>query len=247
MISCFIVDDEPLARVRLRTLLAEADVPVEVIGESGSGQEALPLIHELKPDVVFLDIQMPVLDGFDVVELLAQPRPQIVFVTAYDEYALRAFEVQALDYLTKPVRMSRLNITLERLDSQKPSSDSDSAITTLVRERVARPLSRLTVHAGRKLRVVPVEEIRWIEAREKLLYVHLPDGEFRTDFTLDELEHRLDPEQFLRVHRSHIINARYARELVPWFAGQYVVRLESGEQLPVARRRVKEIKWLLGG
>jgi two-component system LytT family response regulator len=116
-----------------------------------------------------------------------------------------------------------------------------------MRERQARPLLRLTVHTGHKLRVVPVDQVRWIEAREKLVYVHLSDGEFRTDFTLDDLERRLDPEQFLRVHRSYIINATYLRELVPWFAGQYAADLDDGTRLPVARRRVRDVRRMLGG
>jgi two-component system LytT family response regulator len=245
MIRAIIVHDEPLARARLRTLLSQADTPVELVGEASSGEEAVALVHEFRPDLLFLDIQMPVLDGFDVVDLLTPPRPQIIFVTAYDQHALRAFEVHALDYLTKPVRLARLNQTLARLPK---ASNPDPGIEHLLRQRSGDPLLRLTVHVGRRLRVVPLEEIRWIEAEEKIVLVHLLDGgSCLTDFTLDELEMRLDPSRFLRIHRSSIVNAGRVKELAPWFAGSYIVKLDDGTQLPVARRRVRQVRTLLGG
>ena len=239
---CVLVDDEPLARERLRALLAEAPMPVDVVGEAGSGQEAVPLIHQTRPDLVFLDVQMPVLDGFDVVDLLAPPRPHIVFVTAYDDYALRAFEVHALDYLTKPVRLERLVGTLERVAAQATPAEGLTAL------RRTRPLQRLTVHVGRRLRIVQAEEIRWAEAEAKLVFVHLTDGQrYPTDFTLDELEARLDPQHFLRIHRSYLVNAAFVRELVPWFSGTYQLRLNDGHTLPVARRRTRPVRDHLGG
>jgi two-component system LytT family response regulator len=249
-ITALVVDDEPLARARLIRLLGESGGRVEVVGEAGNGEEAIRMAAELRPDVVFLDIRMPVLDGFDVAELLGRPRPHIVFVTAYDEHALRAFEVHALDYLTKPVRAARLRDTLERIQpASAPAlrTARDEEIDSLLREREGRHLRRLTLHAGRRLRVVDLADVRWIEARGKLVYVHLPDGEGRTDFTLDELSARLDPEHFLRIHRSTIVNCAHVRELLPWFAGTYAVRMDDGERLAVARRRVGEVRRMLGG
>jgi two-component system, LytTR family, response regulator len=246
-LTCVMVDDEPLARQRLRALLEEAEVPVEIVGEAAGGQAAVPLIHETAPDVVFLDVQMPVLDGFDVVELLARPRPHIVFVTAFDEYALRAFEVHAVDYLTKPVRLRRLNETLAMLRDRTRLERSAAAVDALSAAHRQQPLRRITVQAGQKLRVIPVSEIRWIEARDKLVFAHAAGGRHPVSFTLDEVEARLDPSQFVRLHRSHIVNAGAIRELVPWFSGTYLVRLDDGTQLEVARRRVREVKARLGG
>lgn len=246
-LTCILVDDEPLARQRMRSLLEEAEVAVEVVGEAPSGQVAVPLINETAPDVVFLDVQMPVLDGFDVAELLAKPRPHIVFVTAFDEYALRAFEVHAVAYLTKPVRLRRLNETLSMLSDRARLERSAFALEALASEHRQHPLRRITVQAGRKLRVIPVAEVRWIEARDKLVFVHVAGGRFPVPFTLDEVEARLDPSQFIRLHRSHVVNAGVIRELVPWFSGTYVVRLDDGTQLEVARRRVREVKARLGG
>jgi two-component system, LytTR family, response regulator len=235
MLRCILVDDEPLARERLRALLAEATTEVEVVGEAEAGRAALALIQELHPDVVFLDVSMPGLDGFDVAELIIPPRPFIVFVTAHGEHALRAFDVQALDYLTKPVRAARLNRTLEHIAQiARPAETARSAMT------------RIAVHQQRRLRVVPIESVRWFETRDRLVYAQLADGAFPIDHTLDELESRLDRAMFLRIHRSYIVNAADVRELSPWFAGGAMVRLADGSQLPVARRRIREVKNLLG-
>jgi two-component system LytT family response regulator len=241
-ITCCIVDDEPLARERLRALLTQSPVPVTVVGESSNGQEALGQIEQLRPDIVFLDVQMPILDGFDVAEMLREPRPRIVFVTAYDQHALRAFEVRAVDYLTKPVRLARLNATLEHLFAAITRERSEHSSST-----PAKLLTRLTVHAGRRRKVVPTDLVSWFEAKDKIVLVHLAEGAYPVDFTLDELERRLDPARFLRLHRSHIVNASTILELAPWFAGSYVVKLSDGSQLPIARRRVREIRALLGG
>lgn len=243
---CILVDDEPLARERLRALLEEAAVDVTIVGEADSGKAAVPLIHDERPDVVFLDVQMPVLDGFDVADLLAAPRPHIVFVTAYDEYAIQAFEVHALDYLTKPVRLQRLNKTLRRVQGALRTDETNANLDALRAERQDQPLRRMTVHVGRKLRVIDLDAIHYIEADDKLVFVHLTDAKYRTDFTLDELEQRLDT-RFVRPHRSHIVNLDAVHELIPWSSGTYRLRLDDGTELPVARRRAGAVKQALGG
>lgn len=242
---CIIVDDESLARERLRTLLKESGVDVTIVGEAKGGKEAVSLIHEKQPDVAFLDVQMPVLDGFDVVDLLVEPRPHIVFITAYDEYALQAFEVHALDYLMKPVRMKRLSKTLRRLQDECSGETARAAINGLRRDRQHRPIRRMTVHVGRRLRVIDLSAIRYIQADNKLVFVHLADGKYRTDFTLNALEQRLDV-RFVRSHRSYLVNLDTVHEFVP-STGSYQLRLDDGTVLPVARRRVADVKRLLGG
>ncbi len=246
MLRCILVDDEQLARERFRALLAKAEADVEIVGEAENGKQAVPMIYELKPDLVFLDIQMPGLTGFEVLDLLAAPRPYIVFVTAYDDYALKAFEVHALDYLTKPVKLERLVRTLDYLNDLHAREQHHEKIESLRESRTAEPLSRLTVHIGQRLRVVGLNEIKRIEAEDKLVYVYLADGKFRTDFTLDELEARLSPKEFVRIHRAHLVRLDAVRELVPWFNGTYCVRLDDGVQLPVARRRSATVKGLFG-
>ena len=247
-LEAIVVDDEGLARDRLRSLLHRADVAVEVVGEASSGRQAVPLIHDVRPHLVFLDIQMPGLDGFDVVDLIAPPRPHIIFVTAFDAYALRAFEVHALDYLTKPVSLERLNGSLQRIASllaqQLPATDLDRLETA----RQAEPLRRLTLQIGRRLRVTEPGEVRYFEARDKLVFVHLFDGKaYPTHFTLQTLEDRLDKDQFLRIHRAFLVNVRTIRELAPWFSGTFQIRLDDGTQLPVSRRRARAVKEVLKG
>ena len=240
MLKCVIVDDEALARERLKMLLTEIG-GVQIAGEAGSGKEAVPLIHAQQPDVVFLDIQMPVLDGFDVVDLLAAPRPTIVFVTAYDEYAIRAFEVHAIDYITKPVRIERLRTCIERLNSIHETAEHAKKISALQAERASKPLQRLSIHVGRRLRVLNLEEIRRIESREKLVFVHIAEGAYPTDFTLDVLEQRLDGARFIRLHRSHIVNSVHIRELHVSETGKHLAILQDGVRLPIARRRMREV------
>jgi two-component system LytT family response regulator len=240
---CLLVDDEPLARERLRELLDEADADVNVVAEAEGGKEAVSLIHDCEPDVVFLDVQMPVLDGFDVVDLLpsnSADRPHIVFVTAYDEYAIQAFEVHALDYVTKPVRLERLNRTLSRV--RDALSDQQEALDDLRTSRRDRVLKRLTVHVGRRLRVVPLDNVRWIEADDGFVFAHTEDGRYRTELTLSDLEERLPPDDFVRTHRSTIVNLDAAYEFVPEPAGTATLRLRDGTEVKVARRRADEVE-----
>lgn len=247
-----LVDDEPLARERLRDLLKEADADVEIVAEACGGKEAVSLIHEHEPDVVFLDVQMPVLDGFDVVDLLpgnSSERPHIVFVTAYDEYALQAFEVHALDYVTKPVRIDRLNKTLGRVQEAiaNESTEDQENLDDLRASRQDQALKRLTVHVGRRLRVVPLDEVRWIEADDGFVFAHTTEGRYRTDFALKELEDRLPSDRFVRVHRSAMVNLDAVYEFVPEPAGTGLLRLEDGTEVTVARRRTSDVRDVLGG
>jgi two-component system LytT family response regulator len=244
---CLLVDDEPLARERLRDLLSEADADVDVVAEAEGGKEAVSLIHDREPDVVFLDVQMPVLDGFDVVDLLPSSksdRPHIVFVTAYDEYALQAFEVHALDYVTKPVRLDRLNKTVGRVQDALAgnSAESQNNLDGFRDSRQDQDLKRLTVHVGRRLRVVPLHEVRWIEADDGFVFAHTEDGRYRTDFALKELEDRLPSDRFVRTHRSVIVNLEEAYEFVPEPAGTATLRLQDGTEVNVARRRADDVE-----
>lgn len=247
MLRAILADDEPLARERLRALLQDAEADVEIVGEASSGKEAVTLVHDLRPDVLFLDVQMPVLDGFDVLDLLAPPRPHVVFVTAFDEYAVRAFEEHALDYLTKPVRLERLERTLRRATDLIETRQTDPALDALSAARVHEPLARLALQTGRSLRIVAPEDVTHFEAQEKVVLAYLDGKTYSVDFTLHVLEERLDAAQFLRVHRAFLINVEAIRELVPWFSGTYQVKLDGGATVPLARRRVKTVKQLLRG
>ena len=262
-LRCLIVDDEPLARARLALLLREAG-GAEIVGEASNGTEALEQIAALAPDVVFLDVEMPGLDGFDVVDLLDPGRhPAVVFVTAFDAYAVRAFDVHAVDYLTKPVRPARLRDTLQRLAARPADPASASPLDALLAPEPtpdASRLDRLTLHVGRRMWVVDADAVLRFESEDKqtiaVPFPHadptggrLAGGALRAtvDFTLDGLAARLDGSRFLRVHRSVIVNARGVRELVPWLSGTYKIRLADGAEVPLARRRVGAVRALLGG
>jgi two-component system LytT family response regulator len=216
-IKAFIVDDEPLARARMRALLEEHAHAVDIIGEAANGEEALERIEDLMPDVVFLDIQMPEMDGFTVAAKLHAP-PMLVFVTAYDEYALKAFEQHAVDYLLKPVAPERLALTLARVQEllqarqrrYKLPSEVEQLLLTLRRTY----LKRITVTLGERTMLVNVQHIAYFSANNKYTLVHDVNGKhYVVSTSLTELEDKLDPDAFLRVHRSTIVNVDCIREI----------------------------------
>ena len=239
MLNVIIVDDEPLARERLRTLLAD-EREVKVVAECANGRQAVKAIQEKKPGLVFLDVQMPGLDGFDVVEEIGGARiPAIVFVTAFDQYALKAFEVHALDYLLKPFDRERFRATLSRAREaiRLRAGGSDAGIASLLTALAERRKysERLVVKAGGKERLIPVEEVSWFESAGNYVKIHTGGERLLLRETMANLEARLDPDQFARIHRSTIVNLKRVKELEPWFHGDYVVRLHDGQKLTLSR------------
>jgi two-component system LytT family response regulator len=243
-----LVDDEPLARRLLRVMLA-ADPEVAVIGET-SGDEAVAVIERTAPDLLFLDVQMPGVDGFEVLGRLAPERlPVVVFVTAYDQHAIRAFEVHALDYLLKPVADARLAEALahakQRVRERRGESAPPGGLAALELERLAALLaerrqgylSRLLVPARERTLVVEVDEIDWIEAADYYVALHVGGRRHLLRETLSQLETRLDPERFCRVHRSAIVNVAQVREIHPLFRGDCTLILRGGERVPLSRTR----------
>jgi two-component system, LytTR family, response regulator len=233
-----IVDDEPPARARLKRLLA-AYPDVQIVNECGDGASAVHAIESALPDLVLLDIQMPELDGFDVLQSLELPRlPEIIFVSAFDHYALRAFRVHALDYVLKPVEGDRLaealtHARLRLADRQAP----DGALAGLLRELSAdRPrLSRIPVRSEGKVRVVDVAHVDWIGAADNYAALHCGPREFLIRETIARLEQRLDPAQFVRIHRSTIVRIDRIAELLPDLHGDFQVKLTSGATLSLSR------------
>ncbi|MDX2129889.1 MAG: response regulator [Chloroherpetonaceae bacterium] len=247
MLRCLIVDDEHLARERFISLLKKTDFEIQVVAEAKNGSEAIELIAAHSPDLIFLDIQMPGMSGFDVLDLLPKPLPMVIFVTAFDEFAIKAFEIHAIDYLTKPVRLERLIDSLNHVFEKIASKENPIQLEQLKKSRENSPLSRLSVSVGTKLKVIHLAEVIRIEAEDKLVYVYLKEGKFRTDFTLDELELRLQSSDFLRVHRSHIVQINSVSELIPWFNGNMMLKLSDGSQIPIARRRTAFVKSIFEG
>ena len=256
-IRTLVVDDEPLARQSLRILL-QHDPQVELVGEAGSGREALALIRRESPDLVFLDIQMPELDGFGVLERIeAAELPVIVFVTAFDQYALRAFEFHALDYLLKPFDDARFEKTLRRAKAQVEQREIKELSRRLVRllegreglpeARAAEPryLSRLLVKAGGRVFFLKADEIDWIGAEDYYVKLHVGRKGHLLRETMNDMEAQLDPARFVRIHRSAIVNVERIRELQQLFNGEYVVVLHDGTELKLSRARREQLQTML--
>jgi two-component system, LytTR family, response regulator len=232
-IRALVVDDEPLARSNLNVLLRK-DMDVESVGECGSGAEAVAEIRGTRPDLVFLDVQMPECGGFQVLEQLKieSEMPVIVFVTAYDEYALRAFDAGALDYLLKPFDDARFSRALERA---KQKIAAQAAINT-------QEIPRLTIRSAGCVAYVPVPEIDWVEAADYYACVHVGTKSHLMRQSMADLEKELDPRIFCRIHRSTIVNLRRVRALKADQGGDYEVVLEGGQKLRLSRRFRKELQ-----
>jgi len=239
-IRALIVDDEPWARERIRALI-EDEPSVEIAGESRSGSEAVRAIRELAPDLVFLDVQMPDLDGFEVIAEIGPSRmPAVVFVTAYDQHALRAFEVHALDYLLKPFDRRRFYQAVERAASLIRAGRVERQLEHLeglMADVASRPrcLERLLVRAHGRMFFVHVDKIDWIEAAGNYVRVHTGGKSHLVRQTMKVLEQELDAVRFLRIHRSTIVNLDRVREISPLFSGEYSVVLVDGTRLTLSK------------
>ena len=251
-IRVIIVDDEPLAREGMRGFLSE-EPDIEIVAECSSGIEALEAIEAESPELVFLDIQMPELDGFGVLEALEPDEtPAIIFITAHDEYALRAFDVFALDYLLKPLERSRFEQVLERARLQLSGDglgDLRKRMVGLIEDLAGQrstPLDRLVVKSRGRVHLLKVSEIDWIGADGNYARLHVGEDDHLVRDTMTALERRLDSGQFVRIHRSTIVNLDRIKEIQPWFKGELMVILTDGEQLPLSRKYRKVLQERLG-
>jgi two-component system LytT family response regulator len=248
---CVIVDDEPLARELLRGML-ESYPDVEVVAECSEGRSALRAIRQHRPDLVFLDVHMPKMDGFAMVqELDPDEMPAIVFVTAYDRYALRAFEVHALDYLLKPFDEERIDRALTRARDQLRHTENGqelARVLALLEDLGARDRfpERIAIRRSDRTLLQPVADIQWLEADGKHVRIHVGDTTYSIREAMARLERQLDPRKFLRVSRSAIVNVDRIREIQPWFHGDHVVVLENGNQVTTTRTYRSVVNRLLG-
>jgi two-component system, LytTR family, response regulator LytT len=248
-LRAIVVDDEQLARDELAYLLGEIG-GVEILAQAGNGVEALSAISRFHPDVVFLDVQMPGLTGFEVARRLlgTEPSPQVVFVTAYDQHAIEAFEINAVDYLLKPVDRGRLKLTLDRvrqrLSVALPLNDQLERVVQLLVERQGRP-GRLAIKVGERFLLVQAEEVVYASVVDEAIRVatvhHAGTSNCRT---LDELQSQLDPDVFWRVHRSHLVNINKIKEIVPWFSRNYILRMTDAKstEIPVSRTQTRRLR-----
>jgi two-component system, LytTR family, response regulator len=239
-IRALVVDDEPLARRSIWRFLKN-DPEVEVAAECGDGEAAVNTILAEKPDLVFLDIQMPEIDGFEVVRQVGSDKmPVTIFVTAYDRYALRAFDANAVDYLLKPVGQERFARALSRAKAriaEKPNREATERLIALL-DRVAAQnqyLERLAVAGNGRILFVKTSEIDWIEADGNYARLHVGSRNYQIREALSNLECKLNPRDFLRIHRSTIVNVHRIKEIHPWFHGYHLVLLENGQELRMSR------------
>ncbi|MDQ3714058.1 MAG: LytTR family transcriptional regulator DNA-binding domain-containing protein [Acidobacteriota bacterium] len=251
-ITALIVDDEPLARKFVRRML-ERHPAVIIVGECGNGKEAVVAIREKKPDLVFLDVQMPEMDGFTTLQTLgAENLPQIVFVTAYEQYAIRAFEIHALDYLLKPFDQPRFDKAVTRVYEKSAGHEQanieQKQIAALMEAVAQKPqyLERLIVKTGGRIIFLRTSEIDWIQADDKYAHLHTGSKSHLVRQTLGTLEAQLDPRKFIRIHRSAIVNIERIKELQPMFAGDHTVVLETGAKLTLSRSYKNKLFEILG-
>jgi two-component system, LytTR family, response regulator len=234
-IRTLIIDDELLARDLLRHYLSNDD-RVEVIGECSNGFEGILAIQELNPDLVFLDIQMPKITGFEMLELVTVP-PIIIFSTAYDQYAIRAFEANAIDYLLKPYPYERvvtaLNKAVEKLKTKSTSTGIGKLIET--HDEDSGILNRVVVKSGRKIQVIPVESIYYIESQDDFVMIYCAEGHFMKQKTMKFFEQHLSGQQFVRIHRSYLLNLSYISEIQQYEKDSWVVMTKQGAKLKVSK------------
>src|SRR5580693_5292493 len=238
----FLVDDEALALKRLQRMLAPGK-RVQIVGTSTDPVEAVPAILEAKPDILFLDIEMPGMTGFEMLAHL-QPQPWVVFTTAYDRYALEAFGVNSVDYLLKPIEAAQLDRALDKIERLR-GNGAPPDVTELIR-RLSAPSypDRVASKVGEKIEFIELDQVTHFFASDKLTFAATPAKNFAVDYTIQELEQKLDPGRFVRVHRATLVNVAHVQELYSWFAGGLMVRLKDPKhtELKVSRDRVRALK-----
>jgi two-component system LytT family response regulator len=250
-IHVLLVDDEPLAREMIREMLKD-DPEAEVVSECVNGREAIEAIQEHNPDLIFLDVQMPEIGGFEVLEALKSVHvPHVIFVTAYDQYAVRAFEVHALDYLLKPFDRERFDSAWRRAKLHilaTRNGEMDQRILAILEELKAgsKYLERLVIKSGGRVFFLDTDDIDWIEAEGNYVSVHTGKKSHLLRETISSLEAQLDPKKFLRIHRSSIVKIDRIKELQPWFHGEYRVILLDGTQLTLSRNYRENLQEALG-
>lgn len=234
--KALLIDDERLARNELRRLLA-AHADIEIIGEAKDVDDALLKIAELKPGLLFLDVQMPGADGFSLLERLEPPAPAVIFTTAYDEFAVKAFEFNALDYLMKPVDPNRLVAALEKLRTRGASAPGETAPP----HRLS-PEDKVFVREGDRCWFVPVKNIRLLESEGNYTRVHFDDNKPQLFRSLTAMEERLDARHFFRANRKQVINLAWVDGIEPWFSGGLLVRLKGGLKVELSRRQAQDFR-----
>ncbi|SFU15673.1 two component transcriptional regulator, LytTR family [Algoriphagus locisalis] len=240
MIKTLIIDDEPLAASILQEFL-EKFSQFELVGVCQNGFQGLKAIQEHNPDLIFLDVQMPKITGFEMLELLDEP-PAVIFTTAFDQYALSAFDAKAIDYLLKPFSQERFSQAIERfLAQQNGKEESNQKLNELAEKR-----NRLVVRVKNEIKIIPTHEVSFFEAEDDYIAIHTGDGKYLKKMTMKSLEEALDPVKFVRVHRSYLINLNEITKIEPYERENYLVLLRGGEKVPVSKTGYSRLRQVLG-
>ncbi|MFB0907420.1 MAG: two-component system LytT family response regulator [Spirosomataceae bacterium] len=234
-ITILLIDDEPLALKRLARLLEDYTDTIEIIGSAENGLEAVGMIQKLQPEVIFLDIQMPGLNGFEVLQQLPDPKPKVIFATAYDQYAIKAFDENSLDYLLKPIQKERLQQSIEKLKSSSTKEANPSLISELISQlKPKKEIHSITVKQGGKLIFVPLKEVSYFEASGKYVVLHTLEGrQHLINYTITSLNDRLDDSEFLQISRGTLVNVRQIKMLEKFFNGKYRITLNDKKQTEI--------------
>ena len=240
-----IIDDEPLARSIVKEYL-QKHPQLEIMQECNDGFEGLKAIQQHQPDLIFLDIQMPKINGFEMLELIEQP-PAVIFATAFDEYAIKAFEAHAIDYLLKPFNQDRFDKAISKW-MEKNNSNSEKATQDLLETASQSPAqsNRIVVKNGSKIKIIPVHEVQYLEAADDYVKVHTGEGYFLKNKTMGHFEQVLDGQQFVRSHRSYIVNVQHITRIDPYEKDNHVAILKSGVKVPVSRSGYVKLRGVLG-
>ncbi len=245
MIKAIIIDDEPLARSMIKEYI-QSFSQIIIVQECNDGFEGLKAITEHKPDLIFLDIQMPKINGFEMLELIEQP-PAVIFTTAFDEFAIKAFESHALDYLLKPFSKERFDKAVNKMISQTTATDQQLSLPALLQSPSnASSTERIVIKIGGKIRIIYLHEILYLEAADDYVKVHIKEGSFLKNKTMSYFEATLPPHQFVRTHRSFIVNVQEITRIDPYEKENYLVILKSGPRIPVSKNGYAKLKSILG-
>jgi len=238
------IDDEPLARSIVKEYLQKYP-ELEVVQECNDGFEGFKAIQQHHPDLIFLDIQMPKINGFEMLELLDQA-PAVIFTTAFDEYAIKAFEAHAIDYLLKPFSQDRFDKAIQKWREQKVSSQKNTEDLLETASHSPAQSQRIVVKTGSKIKIIPVHDVLYLEAADDYVKVHTQEGNFLKNKTMSHFEKTLDPQQFVRSHRSYIINIQQITRIDPYEKDNHVAILKSGAKVPVSRNGYVKLRTVLG-
>ena len=245
MTRAILIDDEPLAREVVKEYLEEYP-EIQVVAECSDGFEGVKAIAQHQPDLIFLDIQMPKITGFEMLELV-EPRPGVIFTSAFDEFAIKAFEAHAIDYLLKPFSKDRFKKAVEKWVEKKNLNEAKQQVQALLQSAPASPANseRIVVKAGSTIKIIPTADVIYLEAYDDYVKIHTPDGVFLKNKTMQFFENSLDERQFVRVHRSFIVKVPEITKLQPYEKDSYRVIIKSGESLPVSKTGYMKLKALL--